>query len=116
MKALVPATVLTASSPADMAEPEGDPYRCSNFGQEIVPKVIQAREKGTLRADFLTDMGLMDHSGISTRAKVPATVGIILDSVFLLCIRPLDRDRGGEIAREFMANLCHERFGTRRRG
>ena len=64
-----------------------------------------AHKIGTPRADFLATMELMDLDRISVRAAVPATIKIILDSVFLLCIWPLDRDHGGEIAREVMTDV-----------
>ena len=106
MKTLVLATVLAAASPADTAEPTGDPHGCRKFGQDIVHAAIEARQTGTPRADFLATMGLMDLDDITGNAKVPDTIKIILDSVCLLYIWPLDSDPGGEIARGVMASIC----------
>ena len=78
--------------------------------------MTQARDNGTPRAGFLATMGLMDLDRISVRAAVPATNKIILDSVFLPCIWPLDRDHGGEIAREVMTNVRFEAQKRQRRG
>ena len=106
MKTLVLATMLASASPAETAEPKDDPYGCRTFGQDIVHSAVRARETGTSRADFLAAMGLMDLDDISGNAQVPDTIKIILDSVYLLYIWPLNSDPGGEVAREVMASLC----------
>ena len=116
MKTLVLATLLATASPTDTAKPTDDPYGCRKFGQDIVHAAIQARETGTPRADFLAAMGLMDLDEISGNAQVPDTIKIILDSVYLLYIWPLDSDPGGEVAREVMASMCVDVRKRRHRG
>ena len=116
MKTLVLATVMAAASPADTAEPTDDPYGFRKFGQDIVHAAVQARETGTPRAEFLATMGLMDLDDISGNAQVPDTIKIVLESVYLLYIWPLDSDPGDEVAREVMASICLDVRKRRHRG
>ena len=116
MKTLVLATVMAAASPADTAEPTDDPYGFWKFGQDIVHAAVQARETGTPRADFLAAMGSMDLDDISGNAQVPVAIEIVLESVYLLYIWPLDSDPGDEVAREVMASICLDARKRRHRG
>lgn len=58
----------------------------------------------------------MDTDDISGLAQVPDAIKMIMDSVFLLYIRPFRLDLNGQVAEAVATNLCFEAEKRRRHG
>ena len=112
MKTLVLATMLATAAievpDPPPPDPAPSPHECTKFGKDIVVTVMNAREKGTPRADLFASVGLQDPAALSPSARVPGTIKLIMDTIYALYLWPSELDPKGEVAAAFAANLCFE--------